>query len=149
MALSPGEFQLKIDAAHERVAVDVKPILESAALAAKALVTRRILAEGFGRKYTSQAYINYRIKLNKPVGFVNLSLTGQMYIGWNVPESKREGDILTAGVKGGDNATAFKLTENKKRYPEFDQLNAIEREIIVETYLRPKIKDIIKNALLL
>ncbi|MDM1396066.1 hypothetical protein HX049_02580 [Myroides odoratimimus] len=147
MALTPGEFQINIETATERVATEMLPVLESAALAAKALVTRRILAEGFGRKYTSKPYINYRLRLGRSVEFVNLSLTGLMFQGWNVPESKRVGNILTAGVKGGDNATAFKLTENKKRYPEFDLLNEFEKDLIIETYLKPKYQEILKKVL--
>lgn len=148
MALTPNEFQLKLEASYEKVVLDLQAILETASLAAKALLVKRIIAEGFGRKYTYKPYIKYRIKKNRQTEFVDLSLTGQMYIGWNVPESKREGDIITAGVKGGDNATAMKLMANKKRYPEFDHLHVIDKEIIIETYLRPKIKDLIEKSLL-
>jgi len=132
----------EIRRALEQTAEEIKPILMSAAVQAKGLLARRIQNKGFGRHYTSRSYIALRKKKNLPIQFVNLSFTGTMYLGWNLPGATREGLKVRGFIGGSDDETKNKLRWNKSRYPEFNELNQEENDLIINEFLTPNIIEI-------
>ncbi len=149
MAIYSKYFQTNLEGrAFDKIQEQCKPLMETAVLSAKALLVKRVLAEGFGARYTSKPYINYRLRRGRPVDFVNLSMSGKMFQGWNIPQSEIKGTIVYAGVKGGDSETNLKLQVNSQRYDDFPLLNQAELEMIATQYIRPQLTDIIKKAFL-
>ncbi len=137
----------QLSRAIERTADEIKPIVQTAAVTATSLLKKRIINEGFGRKYRSRSYIELRKSKNLQVNFVNLSFSGRMFKGLNVSGSFREGNKVFGYVAGTDDETKYKLRENKKRFPEFTNLSEQENEIIIDQYLTPKIIEIFNKNL--
>lgn len=141
------EFMENLNSALNRTADEMEPIMVAAALEAKGLLSRRIHAEGFGRRYTSRAYVALRIKRGMQVRFVDLTFTGKMFQNWQLPGSYRE-DLKVGGYVGGtDDETKNKLKWNKSRYPEFDKLNDKEKSIIAESHIKPRLLKILNKNL--
>ena len=141
------EFMENLNDALNRTADEMEPTMVEAALNAKALLSRRVHAEGFGRRYTSRAYVALRIKRGMQVRFVDLTFTGKMFQNWRLPGSYRE-DLKVGGYVGGtDDETKNKLKWNKSRYPEFDKLNDEEKSIIAENLIKPRLLTILNKNL--
>lgn len=145
--ITPKEFRENIDLALEATAVDMESTMQEAAMSAKALLARRIQNKGFGRKYTSRAYVALRASKGYQINFVNLTFTGKMFQGWNVPGRFREGLKVTGFMAGSDQETKNKLAWNKARYPNFDQLNDEELSLIKDTLIAPRVLDALTKNL--
>ncbi len=144
--MTPEDFQRNINSAIDRTAEEMKPVMELAALSGKGMVALRVQNSGFGRQYTSRSYVKLRRKKGYEIRFVNLTFTGKMFQGWNVPNSERRG-LIVRGVVGGSNIEVRnKLKWNKSRFPNFDKPNAEEKEIIKD-FVRPKLKEILQQNL--
>ena len=142
--MTSEEFTENLKQAVENTIEDLKPTIQITALSAKALLTRRIQNEGFGKRYRSRQYLSLRAKRGFETRFVNLTFTGNMFRGWKRPAVISDNLRLTGTVGGVDKSTMDKLRWNKSRYPNFNQLNDEESEIIKES-LGNKITEAIKN----
>lgn len=141
------EFMDNLNKVLDRTATEMEPVMVEAALNAKALLSRRVHAEGFGRKYTSRAYAALRVKRGMQIRFVDLTFTGKMFQNWRLPGSYRE-DLKVGGYVGGtDDETKKKLKWNKSRYPEFDKLSDEEKSIIAENLVKPRLLTILNKNL--
>jgi len=141
------EFQNNLENAVERTIEDLKPTMEEAALTAKALVRRRVQNTGFGRRYRSRGYKALRASKGYEVRFVNLTFTGKMFANWQRPGHYRRGFVVGGSVGGTDKATRNKLAWNKARYPNFDRVKEDEKELIKDSFLSPKIVELLDKNL--
>lgn len=141
------DFQNNIETAVENTVEDLKPVMEQAALSAKALLRRRIQTSGFGKQYRSRSYQKLRARRGFEIRFVNLTFTGEMFSNWKRPGSYRQGFIVGGSVGGTDKITQNKLSWNKSRFPSFDRVNDEEKNIIVNEFLKPEIIKIFQKNL--
>lgn len=141
------EFLENLNNALNRTADQMEPTMIEAALNAKALLSRRVHAKGFGRKYTSRAYVALRIKRGMQVRFVDLTFTGKMFQNWRLPGSYREYLKVGGYVGGTDDETKNKLKWNKSRYPDFDKLDDEEKELIAQQLVKPRLLEILNKNL--
>lgn len=148
MSITPDQFNKNLDTALEETAQELEPVMEEAALNAKALLALRVQNKGFGRKYTSRAYVQLRKAKGYEIRFVNLTFSGRMFQGWRIPGRYREGLKVGGYVAGSDDETKNKLKWNKSRYPSFDSLKKEEVELIRESIIQPKIVEYLRKNLL-
>ena len=146
--MTPEQFLNNIDNAIERTANDLKPTMETAALTAKALLTRRIQTSGFGKRYRSRGYVSLRARRGYEIRFVNLTFSGDMFRSWKRPGNYRTG-LKVGGTVGGTTVEAQnKLRWNKSRYPNFDKVNDEEKNIITQNLVKPEIVRLLQQNLL-
>ncbi len=146
--MNADDFLENLNNAIEKTANDMLPVMEEAALTAKALLARRVQNSGFGKNYTSRSYVRLRARRGFEIRFVNLTFTGQMFAGWKRPGTYRQGLKIGGTVGGLDKETQAKLRWNKSRYPNFDQVNQEERDILKETLVAPRLIENLKRNLL-
>lgn len=143
--MNADDFIKNLNNAINRTADDMAPVMEEAALSAKALLARRVQNLGFGRKYVSRGYVKLRASRGFEVRFVNLTFTGNMFSGWKHPSSYRQGLKIGGSVGGIDQETKNKLRWNKSRFPSFDTINEEEKGLIKNELITPRLKEILKK----
>lgn len=145
--MTPEELLDNIDGAIERIAKDMAPTMQEAALTGKALLARRVQNTGFGRQYRSRSYVKLRASKGYEIRFVNLTFTGNMFRNWNVPGNYRRGLVVGGTVGGLNELTRDKLRWNKSRFPSFDKTSEEEKDIIKENLIKPQLMESIRKNL--
>ena len=143
-----NDLQQNFENAVEKTIKDLEPVMEQAALTAKALLARRVQNTGFGRRYRSGGYKKLRASKGYEIRFVNLTFTGEMFRNWKQPDHYRRGFVIGGSVGGTDTSSVNKLKWNKSRYPNFDRVTDEERDLITNSFLKPKIAELLEKNLL-
>lgn len=145
--MTPEEFLENLNGAVERIAKDMEPVMQEAALTGKALLAKRVQNTGFGATYRSRSYVRLRARRGYEIRFVNLTYTGNMFRGWTTPANYRRGLVVGGSVGGSDQATRNKLRWNKSRFPVFDQSSDEEKEVIKDNLVNPRLMESVRKNL--
>ena len=70
-----------------------------------------------------------------------------MFANWQRPGHYRRDFVVGGSVGGTDKATRNKLAWNKARYPNFDKVSEDEKKLLTESFVKPKIIELLDKNL--
>lgn len=144
--MTPEEFQNNIDSAVDKTAEELKPVMQLAVKSLKAMIAMRVQNVGFGKQYRPGSYLKMRMKRGYEIRFVNLTFTGKMFQGLNVPSAERTGLVVRGFIGGSTQEVQNKLKWNKSRFPNFDKPTDEEKKIIIN-FIKPNVKELLQKNL--
>lgn len=175
--MTPEEFQNNLDNAIEKTVVGLFPVMQEAALGAKAMLRKRIQEQGLNKQYSTNklpifffrgrglqkgterfldkkskegegvSYKEWRGANGLPTNNVRLTFTGKMMDGWNIPFVERKGLVVKGSISGSSKEVQNKLKWNKSRFPDFDKPNDAEKKIIIDNLIKPRLVELLQKNL--
>lgn len=106
---------------------------------AKALIQQRVQEKGLnalGGKTPdySPSYKKQREKKGRQVGFMDLTMTGDMWQSTGVTDRKQEGEKFTATLAGRDEFAQLKIDVNSKKHFEVLKLSTDEEKVLEQFF---------------